>query len=84
VSLDDLLAASESSWPPSATFTDTAPVVVAGYQHDYLSTACLHHRHDYYCSGTDREDGSTKTPACCKFCSAPCRCTCHQTGGDRG
>ena len=45
--------------------------------HDYLSTACLHGRHDY-CSGDRRLDGQPKIPARCKWCSAACRCTCHQ------
>lgn len=33
--------------------------------HDYLSTACLHERHD-------------QCRRSCKFCGMPCRCECHQ------
>ncbi len=46
-------------------------------EHVYLSTGCLHGRHDY-CQSPDRADGSTKEPACCKFCQAPCICECHE------
>lgn len=48
--------------------------------HDYLSTACLHGRHDY-CSARSGQVGP-KTPATCKFCPAKCRCTCHAERGD--
>jgi hypothetical protein len=61
--------------------TTTAPqsggcVLPTGQPHRYTSTACLHGEHDY-CSGTTRQDGSSKTPAQCKFCSAPCECPHH-------
>jgi hypothetical protein len=46
--------------------------------HDYLSTACLHHEHDY-CKNTAGQAGP-KQPAQCKFCSAACTCPCHQDG----
>lgn len=44
--------------------------------HLYLSTACLHANHSY-CQGKDGFCGP-KTPAVCKFCAAPCLCSCHQ------
>src|SRR3954471_10794324 len=53
-----------------ATSSDTADGA-----HNYLSTGCLHGRHDY-CSNVDGIAGS-KAPAQCKFCAAPCRCSCH-------
>ena len=43
--------------------------------HRYLSTGCLHDQHDY-CKGDTGMVGA-KRPACCKFCDAPCICTCH-------
>lgn len=45
-------------------------------EHVYLSTACLHDRHDY-CADPLRADGNPKRPAECKFCAAPCVCPCH-------
>ncbi|ONK10360.1 hypothetical protein STBA_10820 [Streptomyces sp. MP131-18] len=50
----------------------------AGEPHDYLSTGCLHGRHDY-CQNREGQAGS-KTPATCKFCEAKCTCPCHQGG----
>lgn len=44
--------------------------------HEYLSTACLHDRHDY-CAAPERPDGTPKTPGSCKFCEAVCICECH-------
>lgn len=63
--------------------------------HVYLSTACLHGQCDYCVApvvsreGTwkvagpsySAELGAAKNPARCKFCSAPCRCGCHQASG---
>lgn len=60
--------------------------------HDYLSTACLHDFHDYCAAPTVSRDGTwavlgpsysterdaPKQAAQCKFCSALCRCACHQ------
>lgn len=43
--------------------------------HRYLSTGCLHGRHDY-CKNTEGRAG-TKRPAECKFCQAKCLCSCH-------
>lgn len=45
-------------------------------RHVYLSTSCFHGDHNY----CKRETGliGTKTPACCKFCAAPCICECHR------
>ena len=45
-------------------------------EHEYLSTACLHEEHAY-CQAKSGQAGP-KTPAQCKFCSAPCVCQCHQ------
>lgn len=44
--------------------------------HVYLSTACLHGEHPY-CDAVTRPDGTCKNPARCKFCEAPCVCSCH-------
>lgn len=41
--------------------------------HHYLSTACLHGRHDH-CRSTTAADGTTKQPGTCKFCGAVCAC----------
>ncbi|MFJ3699548.1 hypothetical protein ACIPW9_36400 [Streptomyces sp. NPDC090052] len=46
--------------------------------HWYLSTGCLHGEHAY-CQGETGQAGA-KTPAQCKFCAAPCQCTCHHPG----
>ena len=47
--------------------------------HEYLSTSCLHGRHEYCASqtGSNGETEWAKTPARCKFCDAPCVCPCH-------
>lgn len=45
-------------------------------EHQYLSTGCLHGRHDY-CQSPSREDGYEKRPAQCKWCTAACECPCH-------
>lgn len=53
--------------------------------HVYLSTSCLHgdlvlpdgRTGHEYCQGETGHCGS-KTPSQCKFCAAPCVCTCHQ------
>lgn len=52
-------------------------------EHVYLSTACLHGEHGY-CQAVTGRCGS-KTPAVCKFCSAPCVCRCHapESGRER-
>jgi hypothetical protein len=41
----------------------------------YLSTGCLHDRHDY-CQNRTGQAGA-KQPATCKFCDATCICHCH-------
>ena len=46
------------------------------YPHIYLSTGCLHGRHDY-CQGKTTGDGTAKAPGRCKFCTAKCICVCH-------
>lgn len=43
--------------------------------HHYLSTACLH-GNGAYCRSHTGQTG-LKNPAQCKFCAAPCACTCH-------
>lgn len=43
--------------------------------HEYLSTACHHGRHDY-CAAMVGVQGE-KRPATCKFCDARCVCPCH-------
>lgn len=45
--------------------------------HEYLSTGCLHGDHAYCQTQARRYDGTTKTAAVCKFCSAGCQCLCH-------
>jgi hypothetical protein len=59
--------------------------------HAYLSTSCLHAAepgredlHAYCQSARGRADGGetwAKSPACCKFCGAPCTCGCHRGEG---
>jgi hypothetical protein len=44
--------------------------------HVYVSTACQHGIHEHCKSGTNL-DGAEKIPASCKWCAAPCVCTCH-------
>lgn len=44
-------------------------------EHVYLSTGCLHGDHAY-CQAKAGAVGA-KTSATCKFCAAPCVCTCH-------
>jgi len=46
-----------------------------GFAHRYLSTGCLHGDHDYCSAPTGRV--GAKHPQRCKFCTAPCRCRCH-------
>lgn len=52
-----------------------AYVAATTSEHSYLSTACLHHRHDY-CEAMVGYQGE-KRPAQCKFCEAKCVCRCH-------
>ncbi len=54
---------------------DRTNLVVTG-GHDYLSTACLHGRHDYCANDVGIVGG--KKPHTCKWCDARCRCGCHQ------
>jgi hypothetical protein len=54
------------------------PVIKVGdraVDHQYLSTGCLHGEHDY-CKATESRAGA-KRPAQCKWCAAPCTCSCH-------
>ncbi len=46
-------------------------------EHVYLSTGCLHGRHDH-CRSSVAIDGGPKEPGQCKFCSARCTCLCHE------
>ncbi len=55
-----------------------APGAGVDLDHDYLSTACLHGRHDY--CACDVGIVGAKKPNTCKWCDARCRCTCHDTG----
>lgn len=48
--------------------------------HAYLSTACLHGRHDD-CDSMIGIQG-TKRPATCKYCDARCTCPHHVTDSD--
>ncbi len=45
-------------------------------EHRYLSTGCLHDRHDYCQSMTGYQ--GEKRPGKCKFCDAACVCPCHE------
>lgn len=67
------LAADLTAWADRAEEAETG--------HRYLSTGCLHGRHDY-CQAMTGHAGA-KRPAECKFCAARCICACHQDGGDR-
>ena len=45
-------------------------------QHRYLSTACLHGHHAH-CQCDTNLQGQPKIPGTCKWCKAPCICSCH-------
>ncbi|MGW3196277.1 hypothetical protein ACWDBD_17160 [Streptomyces sp. NPDC001118] len=60
--------------PPTPTAATQAT------EHVYLSTGCLHGKHDYCRSHTGLS--GAKKAAVCKFCQAPCRCSCHQEQPD--
>lgn len=51
-------------------------------EHQYLSTGCLHDKHEYCQADAVAKDGGVlrKVPAQCKFCEAPCICDCHSEG----
>ncbi len=53
----------------------TLPAAADDPAHRYLSTACLHGRHDY-CNAMVGYQG-VKRPAQCKWCSANCECPRH-------
>ena len=42
--------------------------------HRYASTACHHGHHADCATGGTRWDGTSKTPAQCKWCDAKCEC----------
>lgn len=48
--------------------------------HVYLSTSCLHEKHDY-CAAMFGASGAGKRPAECKFCGSRCVCPCHMGEG---
>lgn len=50
-----------------------------GPTHEYLSTACLHGKHEH-CKAKVNLEGDPKDPACCKWCAEPCVCECHRFG----
>lgn len=53
-------------------------------EHEYLSTGCLHGRHDY-CQSDKGDNGAVswhKMPGECKFCAAKCTCPCHEGAAD--
>lgn len=60
------------------------PAATDPQPHHYLSTGCLHGDHvlpdgrtgHQYCQ-SDTGKAGAKQPAQCKFCGAPCECTCH-------
>lgn len=63
----------------------TAEVAVVAYNefvegtgHIYLATSCRHGEHGY-CQANTGAQGD-KVPAVCKFCRAPCICSCHALG----
>lgn len=56
---------------------------VTGDTHRYLSTSCLHGRHDH-CRCTTSITGGDKEPGTCKWCPATCICGCHQHGEETG
>lgn len=70
-------------WLPPAGREAAADAVLATLEpskeqpgaHVYLSTGCLHGEHTY-CQSTTGSNGA-KSPATCKFCTAPCVCDCH-------
>lgn len=49
-------------------------------KHMYLSTSCLHGKHEY-CRSAVTETGAPKRAAECKFCDARCACACHREEG---
>ena len=51
--------------------------------HVYLSTGCLHGKHDYCGSAAGRSDSGVtweKVPGRCKWCVSYCQCVCHGGG----
>lgn len=48
--------------------------------HIYLSTGCLHGRHDH-CNSSVNIAGGPKEPGVCKWCPARCICPCHRQPG---
>jgi hypothetical protein len=60
------------------TIKDAELLALRHGTHRYLSTGCLHggdgHR---YCAAPTSSRDNPKRPAECKFCSAPCICSCH-------
>jgi len=69
-------------------------LLLAQGEHYYLSTACLHGKHDYCVAAIVTDEnfvalsteetvsfatvGRRKKPSECKFCDAKCICPCHR------
>lgn len=78
ITLEDLAIASRMPTPRKVFLDSVDP-----REHYYLSTGCLHGRHDYCSSPTgENARGETwnKKAGECKFCTARCVCTCHKEG----
>lgn len=72
-----LASAPPAVTPVAESDPDSAPPVQASTApHVYLSTACLHGRHEY-CACDVRWLTGEKTPHTCKWCPAQCICPCH-------
>lgn len=66
-------------WRPRGQLIDAAVMTLCTGQHWYVSTACLHGKHEH-CRSVRAVDGTVKDPGTCKFCPAVCLCrTCRHT-----
>jgi hypothetical protein len=79
--------AEESEWGlqaalmgAQALMANAGLVCEPGMSHVYLSTSCMHERHDYCASpvGSNGETSWIKVAGACKFCPARCICMCHR------
>jgi hypothetical protein len=63
-----------------ALMANAGLVCEPGMSHVYLSTSCMHERHDYCASlvGSNGETSWIKVAGACKFCPARCICMCHR------
>lgn len=73
------LAAAILGWL-AHTYLERFRLVLAVTGHWYFSTACLHSQHGQ-CGKLQHDRGEPRHPRC-KYCPAPCRCTCHQREAD--